>query len=85
MKIELNESEVKQAIKSFINSEGIDLSEKDISILFVAGRGENNSRAAVEINPKTNVSTIKSKVKETSFEEETSEITKESPIFDNVS
>jgi hypothetical protein len=51
MKINLDELELKTAVREFIANQGISIQDKDISIELIAGRGTNGHRAEVEIVP----------------------------------
>jgi len=49
MRIHLDEGEINQAIKDFIEATGVPLSGKEITVHFTAGRGENGPKAQIEI------------------------------------
>lgn len=49
MKIHLNETELKQAIEQFIDNQGIDLSQREISIELTAGRGARGHYADIHL------------------------------------
>ena len=57
MKIELNSTEIDEAIKAKINDMGINTDGKDVSVKFTAGRKENGNTAEVTIEPATETST----------------------------
>ena len=49
MKIHLEERELKQAIKEYIRNQGIDLSQREIDIQLMAGRGDRGHYADIEL------------------------------------
>ena len=49
MKIHLNETELKQAIKQYIDNQGIDLSQRNIDIELTAGRGARGHYADIHL------------------------------------
>ena len=49
MKINLDESEIQKALVEYINNQGIDLSQKTVSVTLTAGRGVNGHSAQIEI------------------------------------
>ena len=49
MKIHLDERELKIAIKEYIGNQGIDLSQREISISLTAGRGDRGHYADIEL------------------------------------
>lgn len=51
MEIQINNDEINIAIKEYVVSQGIDISESDVRVEFVAGRKKGNS-ACVTIAPK---------------------------------
>ena len=56
MKIEINNNEINEAIKDYVISQGIDVSNSDVSVDFTAGRKKGNS-ALVTIAPKGSMAT----------------------------
>ena len=51
MKIELNAEEINVAIKNYVASQGISISDSDIAVEFIAGR-KHGSSATINILPK---------------------------------
>lgn len=49
MKIHLNETELKQAIKQYIDNQGIDLAQRQINIELTAGRGARGHYADIHL------------------------------------
>jgi hypothetical protein len=53
MKIELNHEEITQAAVEFISNQGIDLTNAEVDVKFIAGRGDNGHSAVVDIIKKS--------------------------------
>lgn len=51
MKINLVESEIQTALVEYINNQGFDLSNKQVKVTLVAGRGANGHSAQIEALP----------------------------------
>ncbi len=49
MRINLDESEIVQALREFIETQGIPLSGKEVTVHLTAGRGANGHKAQVDI------------------------------------
>ena len=49
MRINLNEEEIQTALTEYISNQGIDLSQKRVSVELTAGRGVNGHKADIEI------------------------------------
>jgi len=49
MQIQLKQTEIISALKQFISSQGIDLTGKDVSVTFTAGRKESGISAEMDI------------------------------------
>lgn len=49
MKLEINETEINNAIIAYVNTLGLDTTGKDVEVSIVAGRGSNGNKAEIEI------------------------------------
>jgi len=49
MQIQLKQTEIITALKQYISSQGIDLSDKEVSVTFTAGRKESGISAEMDI------------------------------------
>jgi hypothetical protein len=82
MKIHLNETELRDAVVTFIESRGFDLSEQDVAINFTAGRGDRGHYADIVLSdgdtPKG------SPCGEDAAEEAEAEVIEESPFSEDV-
>jgi FlaG/FlaF family flagellin (archaellin) len=58
VKINLNQDELETAVLNYIASEGIDLSDKAVTVDFTAGRGEKGISVDVEINEPAKTTSI---------------------------
>lgn len=57
MRINLEENEIHQAIREYIELQGISLVKKIVEIKLKAGRGKNGHKAQIDILPTTEVTT----------------------------
>jgi len=71
--ISLNNEEIESALRQFVKSLGIDLTNKEIDITMVAGRGGNGYKAEISIESKLDIP----KASKTIVEEEKEEIVEE--------
>jgi len=53
MKLTFNSEEIEQALISYVSSQGISLSDKQVSVHMTAGRGQNGYSAELDIVTKT--------------------------------
>jgi len=53
MKLTFDSHEIEQALISYVSSQGISLSNKEVSVRMVAGRGQNGYSAELDIITKT--------------------------------
>jgi hypothetical protein len=67
MQIQLNQQEIEEAVTDFVAKQGFDLTCKEVTVAFTAGRGSNGITADIDIqnvenplngNPQINTSTI---------------------------
>jgi len=74
MKLTFDSSEIEQALISYVSSQGIDLSDKNVSVSMTAGRGPNGHTAELNITHKkeSNLSAIPPPVSIDSKEADTS-------------
>ena len=85
MKIEIDSDEIDVAIKEYVTSQGIDVSNMDVLVEFTAGRKKGNS-ALVTIAPKgtmTENKAIPEKVTETAIDDNTSLDSAAPSLFNN--
>ena len=50
MRINLNQNEIYQALREYVETQGIPLSGKSVEVTLIAGRGANGHKAAVAIS-----------------------------------
>lgn len=50
MRINLNQTEIYQALREYVETQGIPLSGKSVEVTLIAGRGANGHKAAVAIS-----------------------------------
>jgi len=62
--ISLNNEEIESALRQFVKSLGIDLTNKEIDITMVAGRGGNGYKAEISIESKLIPKSFKTLVEE---------------------
>jgi hypothetical protein len=74
MKISLNQEEIQEALVNFV-SEDFDISNKDVLVTMIAGRGKKGHSAVIEILPKGSIS-------ETTETTETEEPDAKTPAID---
>ncbi len=54
MKIELNDSEIKDAVAAYVATQGVSTEDKDVQVTLRAGRGENGYTAEIEVSAMKN-------------------------------
>lgn len=56
MQIQLNQQEIEEAVTDFVAKQGFDLTSKEVTVAFTAGRGSNGITADIDIqNIQTNI------------------------------
>lgn len=59
MQIQLNQQEIEEAVTDFVAKQGFDLTCKEVTVAFTAGRGSNGITADIDIqNVQTNTTTF---------------------------
>lgn len=59
MQIQLNQQEIEEAVTDFVAKQGFDLTRKEVTVAFTAGRGSNGITADIDIqNVQTNTTSI---------------------------
>ena len=85
MQITLNQSEIENAIITFVGSQGIAITGKNVDVTLTAGRGPNGMSASIDIsNDAAKPKKIIAEVAEEEMvipEEETEEEEKQTPLF----
>ena len=82
MKIVLNDTEINDAIISYVGSQGINISGKDIEVEFVNGRGANGNTATVDIkDPTGNTEVAKQEIEESPINTDFDEPDDDDPLM----